>query len=317
MKLNIPILEKIPADATILIAGAGGGYDIFSGLPLFFELEDLGYDVHLANFSFSDVVGLYEGEQLSDTLVGVSIDVEHTEDYFPEYYLAEWFFDERNEFVTVWCFQKTGARPLIQNYRLLTKHLGVDCIILVDGGVDSLMRGDEPNPGTLLEDTLSIIAVNEMNHVPLRFLTCIGLGIEFEIGYAHLFQNISALAKLSGFLGSCSLIKQMPTFQKYKEAVLYTFDQQPKYPSVICSSLISSVHGEYGDYHLTNKTKGNELRISTLMAMYWFFDLQVVAKQNYLIQDLKASYTVDEAWNKMNEVKATLSDRAIPINPLP
>lgn len=317
MKLNIPILEKIPTDATILIAGAGGGYDIFSGLPLFFELEDLGYDVHLANFSFSDIVGLYEGEQLSDTLVGVSIDVENHEDYFPEYYLTEWFLNERNEFMTIWCFQKTGAKPLIQNYRLLTKHLGIDCLILVDGGVDSLMRGDEPNAGTLLEDTLSIIAVNEMNHIPLRFLVCLGLGIEFEIGYAHLFENISALVKQSAFLGSCSLNQQMPTFQRYKEAVLYTFDQQPKYSSVICSSVISAVIGEYGDFHLTKRTKESELRISSLMSMYWFFDLQAVAKQNYLIQDLKTTYTVDEAWNKISQVRAALSDRTIPMNPLP
>ena len=122
MRLNIPILDQIPQNSSVLIAGAGGGYDVFSGLPLFFELEERGYDVHLANFSFSDVVGLYEGEQLSDTLVGVSIDVENIDDYFPEYYLSEWFFNERNEFVTIWCFQKTGVRPLVRRRRSLFRY---------------------------------------------------------------------------------------------------------------------------------------------------------------------------------------------------
>lgn len=317
MKLNIPILEQIPEDSSILIAGAGGGYDVFSGLPLFFELEMLGYDVHLANFSFSDIVGLYEGEQLSDTLVGVSIDVENIDDYFPEYYLSEWFYNERNDFVTIWCFQKTGARPLIKNYKLLVEHLGIDCIILIDGGVDSLMRGDEKDAGTILEDTLSIIAVNELKNVPLKFLVCLGLGIEYEVNHSHVFENIAHLAKSEAFLGTCSLLKQMPVFQQYMEAVLYTFDQQPKYPSVICSSVISAVNGEYGDFHMIKRTQGNELYISPLMSMYWFFDLPIVAKNNLLRQSLMFTTTIDDAWHKMEEVRKIFPTRKIPHNPLP
>lgn len=317
MRLNIPIIDQIPEDSSILIAGAGGGYDVFSGLPLFFELENLGYDVHLANFSFSDIVGLYEGEQLSDTLVGVSIDVENIDDYFPEYFLSEWFYNERNDFVSIWCFQKTGARPLVKNYKLLVEHLGIDCIILIDGGVDSLMRGDEKDAGTLLEDTLSIIAVNELHDVPLKFLVCLGLGVEYELNYAHIFENIANLAKSETFLGTCSLLKQMPVFQQYMDAVLYTFDQQSKYPSVICSSVISAVNGEYGDFHLIKRTHGNELHISPLMSMYWFFDLPEVAKNNLLREALAFTTTVEDAWQKMEQARKIFSTREIPDNPLP
>lgn len=317
MRLNIPILEQIPQSSSVLIAGAGGGYDVFSGLPLFFELEERGYDVHLANFSFSDVVGLYEGEQLSDTLVGVSIDVENIDDYFPEYYLSEWFFNERNEFVTIWCFQKTGVRPLVKNYKLLVEHLGINCIILVDGGVDSLMHGDEQDPGTLLEDMLSISTVSELNNVPLRFLTCLGLGVEYEVGYAHLFENIANLAKSNAFLGTCSLITQMPVFQKYKEAVFYTFNRQPDYKSVICSSVISAVHGEYGDFHLIKRTQERELHISPLMSMYWFFDLSGVANSNRLVKPLTFTHTVDDAWQKMQNARQSFDERPLASNPLP
>lgn len=317
MKLNIPILDRIPDDASILISGAGGGYDVFSGLPLFFELEKLGYDVHLANFSFSDIAELYEGEQLSDTLVGVSVDVENIDDYFPEYYLSEWFYNQRNDFVSIWCFQKTGARPLVKNYKLLIEHLGIDCIILVDGGVDSLMRGDEKDAGTILEDTLSIIAVNELHHIPQKFLVCLGLGIEYELNYAHVFENIAHLTKSEAFLGTCSLLKQMPVFQAYKDAVLYTFDQQPKYPSVICSSIISSVMGEYGDFHLIKRTHESELHISPLMSMYWFFDLPLVAKSNRLVKSLTFTLTIDDAWNKMQKARSEFLPRKIPDTPLP
>ncbi len=37
----------------ILVAGAGGGFDVYAGLPLAFALMDLGKTVHLANLSFS------------------------------------------------------------------------------------------------------------------------------------------------------------------------------------------------------------------------------------------------------------------------
>lgn len=317
MRLNIPILDQIAGSEHILIAGMGGGYDIFSGLPLFFELEALGYDVHLANFSFSDIAGLSDGEQLTDTLVGVSIDVEGDFDYFPEYYLAEWFFNTRNEFVTIWCFEKTGARPLIRNYRALVDHLEIDCIILVDGGVDSLMHGDEPNMGTLFEDTLSLLAVSELNHVSTRIVACLGLGVEYEVGYPHLFENIAQLVKSDGFFGACSLTKQMEAYQQYEEAVLYVFDQQPKHPSVICASVISATRGEYGDYHLVKRTQGNELHISPLMSLFWFFDMMTIAKANKLLPAMALTYSVDDAWRQMQKKRDQLTPRLVAQPPLP
>lgn len=247
MNLNLPILNQLDGCRSILIAGMGGGFDVFCGLPIFLELEQRGYDVHLANLSFSDIAGLNDGEQLTDTLTGVSYDMQGAFDYFPEYYLSQWFYDERNEEVTIWCFEKTGARPLIKNYAVLVEHLGVDAVILVDGGVDSLMCGDEPEPGTMFEDTLSLLAVNELKHIPVRLIACVGLGIEPEVGYEHLFENIAVATQLDAFKGSCSLLKTMSSYQQFEEAVLYTFDQQPEFASVICSSLISAVRGAYGN----------------------------------------------------------------------
>src|SRR5689334_16493478 len=72
MNLNLPILDMLKHSRNILIAGMGGGFDVLCGLPIFFELEALGYDVHLANLSFSDIAGLTDGEALTDTLVGVT-----------------------------------------------------------------------------------------------------------------------------------------------------------------------------------------------------------------------------------------------------
>ena len=68
--------------------------------------------------------------------------------YFPEFHLAAWFRERREEDVTIWCFQKTGARPLLHNYRQLVEHLSVD----------SLIRGGET--GTELDITYAHILEN-------------------------------------------------------------------------------------------------------------------------------------------------------------
>ncbi|MBC7813337.1 MAG: DUF1152 domain-containing protein [Burkholderiales bacterium] len=317
MQLNLPILSHLANSKSILIAGMGGGFDVFCGLPLYFELEKLGYDVHLASLSFSDLESLNEGEELTDTLIGITGDTEEVHDYFPEYYLAQWFYNERNEDITIWCFEKTGARPLIKNYAALVKHLGIDAILLVDGGVDSLMRGDEPEPGTMFEDSLSLLAVNELQSVPVKLIACLGLGIELEIGYSHLFENIANLTQIGAFKGSCSLLKDMESYARFEEAVLDVFDQQSEYPSVICSSVIAAVRGNYGNYHLTKRTQGSTLRVSPLMPIYWFFDAQTVAKQNTLIPHLRLTWSVDEAWSEMQKARSAVSFRPMPEYPLP
>ncbi len=317
MKLNLPILEQLSGSQNILIAGMGGGFDVFCGLPLYFELQALDYDVHLASFSFSDIIGLYEGEQLTDTLVGVSTEIEGIFDYFPEYFLSEWFYDTHNDDVIIWSFEKAGARPLTKNYKVLVDHLDIDCIILVDGGVDSLMRGDEPEPGTMFEDSLSLLAVSDLSNVKTKIVACLGLGIEYEIGYAHLFENIAQLSADKILLGTCSLTQRMTSYKQFRDAVLYVFEQQPDYPSVICSSVISAVDGHYGDYHLTKRTHGSTLRISPLMSMYWFFELKGVAKHNQILSQLRLTYSVDDAWKKFDTARKNIDLRPTPDYPLP
>lgn len=173
MQLNLPILEQLSESKQILIAGIGGGYDIFCGLPIFLELKQRGYAVHLANLTFSNVVfsasaALTNTLQLTDTLVGVNPDTEALPVYFPEYHLTQWLQQKFSEKIPIWCFKKTGVQPLITNYKTLVKHLSIDAILLIDGGVDSLCRGDEDNMGTVAEDAVSLAAVSQITEVPVR-----------------------------------------------------------------------------------------------------------------------------------------------------
>lgn len=295
MKFNLPIFDQVADCKNLLIAGMGGGFDIFCGLPIFFELQNRGQSVHLANFSFADIVNYAHGTRLTDTLVGITDDFEGHTVYAPEMYLARWFHQERNEAVTIWCFHKTGADPLYKNYQVLIEHLGIDGILLIDGGVDSLMQGDEAAMGTVLEDGISLFVVNELVDIPTRIVVSTAFGAERDISYAHVFENIATLTQANAFLGTCSLTPQMEAYQQYESAVLFVQDQPVQDPSVINSSIISAVQGHYDNFHLTEKTRGSRLWISPLMPLYWFFDLPLVARHNKLISQLRGTKTIRQA----------------------
>src|SRR5262249_20028970 len=93
--LNLPVLEQLTSCRNLLIAGMGGGFDIFCGLPIYFELQRRGQRVYLANFSFSNVVRHKTGVRLTETLVGVTAEHKGPVVCFPEVYLARWFREQR------------------------------------------------------------------------------------------------------------------------------------------------------------------------------------------------------------------------------
>lgn len=308
MNLNLPIIDQVANCKSILIAGMGGGFDIFCGLPIYFELKNRGLNVHLANYSFS-YFDFFEGIQLTESLYGVKAGGDLISPYFPERYLSEWFRDKRGEDVTIWSFQKLGVRPLLENYRVLVKHLGIDAIILIDGGVDSLMHGDESAVGTIVEDTISLVAVGELEDVPVKLTTCVGMGAEQDISYPQVFENIAQLAGSGAFLGACALTKNFPSYQSYEDAVLYVQAKEFQDPSVINSSIISAVQGNHGNYHLTTKTKNSHLSISPLMSLYWFFELSAIAERNMFYSHIGTSQTFHDALRDVMQVSRFLKKR--------
>jgi hypothetical protein len=316
MDLNLPIASQVAGCKNLLIAGMGGGFDIFCGLPIYLELQRQGQKAHLANFSFTPIADLKSGERLTSTLVGVQAHVDDFLIYFPELYLAQWFAERRGEHVSIWCFEKTGAGPLLDNYRVLVDRLGIDGILLIDGGVDSLMRGNEAETGTMIEDAISLFAVNELTQIPTRIIACLGFGAEQDVSYTHVLENIAALTQAGGFLGACSLTPKMPVYQAYEEAVCYAQAKPYQDASVINSCIVSAGQGRFGDHHLTEKTRGSRMWISPLMLLYWFFDLKVVAQHSLFLYTLRDTPTFMTAVAAAHSVLASLPRRSTPSLPL-
>jgi len=281
-----PIFEELKDAQRILIAGCGGGFDVFSGLPLYFRLREMGKDVHLGNLSMSRLQ-YAAGRKLLHGLTEVTADSMGPEDYFPEKFLSQWFRTQGEE-VPVWCFPRLGGRPMTEAYKALADELDLDAVVLADGGTDSLMRGDEQGLGTPWEDASSMAAVDELE-VPVKLLISVGFGIDAHHGvcHAHFLEAVADLTQAGGFLGAHSLLPDMPEVQRYREAVAATFDAMPDRKSVICSSVLSAIDGHYGDHHMTERTHGSELWINPLMSLVWCFRLGAVADRSLYLDAVK------------------------------
>jgi hypothetical protein len=277
--LNLPFFAELENAQHILLAGAGGGFDIFSGLPLYFGLRAEGKQVHLANLSFSFLPPLQitKQDRLSPSLLKVTADMPSFTDYFPEKFLAQWFRQQGEE-VPVYCFERTGVKPLLASYQALVECLSLDTIILVDGGTDSLMRGDEAGLGTPQEDIASIVAVNELS-IERKMLACLGFGVDHFHGvcHAHFLEAVAEITRNKGYLGMFSLVDRMPEVQMYRQATEFVFKSMPHEISIVSSSIISAIDGHYGDHQVTPRTRNSKLWINPLMPVYWCFQLSAVA----------------------------------------
>lgn len=275
--LRPPFFDALEGSKRILIAGMGGGFDVFCGLPLYFALREEGREVTLANLSFTSFSS-FTPHFLAPALIEVTpeVNVQHGE-YFPEYYLSRWLATQ-GEAATVYAIKKQGVRPVLTAYQALQKYLNLDTIILVDGGTDALMRGDEADLGTPHEDVVSLTAVSELKGIR-SYMVSLGFGIDAFHGVSHwnVLEATAELARAGAYLGSFSLTPKMRPVQLYRDACEAVFEQMPRYVSIVNSSILSALYGHYGDHHFTERTRGSELWINPLMSQYWCYELGAVA----------------------------------------
>ncbi len=159
-----------------------------------------------------------------------------------------------------------------------------------------------------MEDYSSLAAVSMLN-LPVRIVACIGMGVEGDVCYAQVFENIAAITAADGFLGTASLLPQSEAFHLYEQAVTYVHEQSGQQPSVINASILSAARGQFGDYHLTDRTRGSRLWISPLMSLYWFFTVEAVAARNLFVDELKKAATAAEACGIIYETRDRMSLR--------
>ncbi|NUT04921.1 MAG: DUF1152 domain-containing protein [Hamadaea sp.] len=308
--LSLPIADRLRSARHVLIAGAGGGFDVYAGLPLALALRAEGVQVSLASFSISELGMLKPDAWLRTGLAAIRPDSPGNDRYFPERALARWLHTKGHDPV-VYAFERTGVRPLRAAYRKLVEVLGVDAIVLADGGTDILMRGDEAGIGTPEEDMTSLTAVAGLD-VPLKLVVSLGFGIDSHHGvcHAHVLENLAALQRAGGYHGACTVSPD-----GYLEAVAHAAREHPKHASIVHGQVAAALRGQFGNAPVTVRTRGTELFVNPLMALYFVVGLDALAgelRYRDLIEHSRTPLEVGlaiEAYRERTEVRPR---RAIP-----
>ncbi|WP_067832537.1 DUF1152 domain-containing protein [Actinomadura kijaniata] len=274
-----PVFTRLKAAERVLIAGAGGGFDVYAGLPLALSLWAQGRTAHLASFSFSFIESLPSQVWLAEDVAEITPETETLDWYFPEGALARWLGRHRLP-STVYAFPKLGVQPLRAAYRALVEHLDVDAVVLVDGGTDILMRGDEHGLGTPTEDMASLAAVHGLD-VPEKLVLSLGFGVDsyHGISHVHVLENLAALDREGAYLGAFSIPRDSREAALYQDAVAHAAAATPDRPSIVHGSIAAALRGEFGDVRFTDRTRDSELFVNPLMAMYFAVDLDALANR--------------------------------------
>lgn len=220
-----------------------------------------GQQVSLANLSFTHLAEV-QGRRPSPHLVEVTAQTIGPDLYFPERALARWLASKGTP-APVFAFEKTGVAPLRESYSVLQRELGFDALVLVDGGTDILMRGDEAGLGTPTEDLSSVAAAGALE-LPVKLVMCVGFGIDTYHGvcHAHFLENVAALSREGAYLGTAALVPGMPEADAYREAVEHAMARAHYSSSIVNLSILSAIEGDFGDVHRTERTSNSELFIN-------------------------------------------------------
>ncbi|MFJ1702176.1 DUF1152 domain-containing protein [Kitasatospora sp. NPDC088346] len=308
-----PLLTRLKAAERILVAGAGGGFDVYAGLPVALALRAAGKEVHLANLSFSHLYGLDADVWLEPDVAAIRPDTRSAESYFPERTLARWL---RLHHLpdTVWAFASVGVQPLRAAYRALTRHLGIDAILLVDGGTDILMRGDEAGLGTPEEDMASLGAVAGLTEIPERLVSCLGFGVDAYHGVNHslVLENLAALDRAGGYLGAFSLPRDSREGALYLDAVEHARAAFPEHPSIVQGSVAAALRGEFGDVRFTERTRHSTLFVNPLMTLYFSVTVEALAAHHRYLDRIEHTVLTRQISSAVEEFRDTLPVRRPP-----
>lgn len=283
MRFHLPIYSAVENHDNILVIGVGGGFDIYCGLPIVKFLMANGHNVTLANYSFTNFDNVMNGTDsvfITPSLVKNGPTTNGLT-YDPEGYLVEGSQKLYHQDLVVYSLKREGAVPVLESLKWIMEEHDIQCIISVDGGIDSIFHGDEEGCGTILEDSITMSALS-LIPVP-KYHCCIGMTTEIEERVCNFsaMELISEYIRKNGFLGASFLGKDMEEFKYMKALCEYCWAKPGHKKSHISSRIIPSVEGGF-TVDLSN---------NFLMSLYLFFDFDSVMSTNVLVKELEVTRT--------------------------
>ncbi len=320
-----------PSIQTVLLCGCGGGFDFLQGVTLLPELARLGKRVVIGSFSFGEperidnapVVFTAETGAVVKRVLGHSTP---PPDYGPEVHLASFLDKERPDsaphFVYAYYARAFTVPALHAFYAELVRRHSIDAVIVVDGGSDSLMRGDEEGLGDPIEDAVSLAAVAALEGPKLKLLCSIGLGADRFNGVsdASSLRAIAEITEAGGFLGSVSLEPTSPGYRFYKRCIEHVYENQT-FRSALTGFILSATEGHFGGdvvpSVLRSRVRPGRFFVWPLMAMIWAFDVEVVARRSKIIGWIRDCTTVRDCHLALRRGRASLAEGPRDVENLP
>lgn len=317
-----------PTVRTVLLCGCGGGFDFVHGLMLLPELRRLGKRVIVGSYSFGDPDRISNAPTVFEVgavrVKRVSARSVAAKSYGPEVHAAA-FLDERfpehgpHEILAY--YARDFTVPLLSRfYAELVEQYAVDAVVLVDGGSDSLMAGDEEGLGDPLEDAVSLITVADLVGPRLKLLLTIGLGTDRfnHVSDASTLRAISELTRAGGFLGSLGLEPEGEPMRFYR-ALLEYLDARHSFRSVLSNSILAAADGWFGREELPpslfSRVRPGGLYLWPLMAMFFAFDVEKVVARSRFPGWIRGAPTVDDCYRAILAGREAITLR--PVENLP
>lgn len=309
-----------PDVKTVLLVGAGGGFDFVHGMLLYPALVQAGKKVVIGSYSFGDPNKIKGGVTFSDRPKIKLVDAGCVPDprYGPEVGLCQ-FLDQHytktrpNKCYTY--YARSFTVPLLTEFysRLVDEHQ-INAVVCIDGGSDSLMAGDESGLGDPIEDAVTVAAVTQLQRPCLKekVLVAVGFGCDRFNGVtdAATLRAISELRASGGFLGSMALERGGVGMKFYTECVRY-LEKKAHFRSVIANSIVESANGAFGSdsvpRSLQRRVRPGELFLWPLMAELFAFDPSAIASRSLLCPLLVPCQTVGQCHQALHQLRDRLS----------
>lgn len=291
---------KFEEAKTVLILGMGGGFDVFAGLPL------IGMNP-TKNYVLANIVYDHENDFIFRRATG---DKDYPHSRIP--------LEDNDNIIANYSIGRNGCLLVRSALNTIIVEHQIDVIVGVDGGVDSLMTGNEEDPGTVLEDFNTLAALSKID-LP-KYMVNIGFGTETEENLNHYraLENIAKIIKNNGMIGTFFLNQNDRSFKYYKAICENTWaDGRRK--SHVQTKIISAVEGNFGnniylDVDPKLAVSSGICFVNPLNAICWVTDMDVVIKFNKAIPYLSKANTFADSkslWKEFLLESLTIRDHKV------
>jgi hypothetical protein len=168
----------------------------------------------------------------------------------------------------------------------LIQRLQADLLVLVDGGIDLILRGDETSIGTPAEDLATLCAAAGLGTPSMAM--CLGFGTELREGIAHaqVLERIAELQRSGAFLGASSLHLSTDGGAAYRDALAFVqAGQQSQRGTHIHTVVLAALEGQFGPV-------SPDVWISPLASLCWWFDAPGLAASHLFLRQLEPTETI-------------------------